>query len=392
LNDVDELKQFAVIHARAQQIAEPALAGVLGRIEHDDEGPGSWVGEWSRAAAVAESGGDLLGASRLFTMARFPYVDGAARQEALSRAQGCFERWVAREGAGLWPLNVELPGGRVRAWTSGRPGTDGPYALLMGGIVSTKEQWAPTLLRLRRFGISGLVTEMPGAGANTLRYDSDSPLMLSALLDEVGVVAGPGRAAGVHAMAMSFSGHLALSAAPQDARIRSLITVGAPIHDFFTDAAWQRALPRVTVETLAHQAGVKPDELGERLRGRAFAPSRLAELDLPIAYVASRRDEIIPASDIRLLKRHTRRLSLLEHDDVHASPAHTATTGPWLVLSLLRAARTRALQRAVLRGAIPPLRALDNLRSRDAAHSRDAAQSNDTARSRTRIPSTPKGN
>ncbi|HEY3871622.1 MAG TPA: alpha/beta hydrolase [Actinocrinis sp.] len=369
MNDLGELAQFALVHARAQQIAPDVCAGVLGRISHDEPGDGSWAAEWSRAAAQARAAGDPLAASRLYTMARFPYCDGPARQEAQELARASFADWREAAGAPLTRLDVQLDGGLVRCWTTGLrtgPGAaappDRPVVVLMGGIVSTKEQWAPTLLRLRRFGLCGIVAELPGVGENTLPYAVDNGAMLSAVLDAAGIRRiGGGRAAvPVYALAMSFSGHLALQCALADPRITGLITVGAPVHAFFARPEWHRRLPRVTVDTLAHLMGRPDADLGTvsaLLAERALPLGRLRDLRLPVAYVSSRRDEVIPAMEIDFLRQWAGRLDLIEFDDVHASPAHTAVTGPWLVHALLRMDRSRPVQRAALRLALPVLKA-----------------------------------
>jgi hypothetical protein len=354
MNDVEELKEFAGVHARGQRIPRARYEEVLARITHDGEGPGSWVGEWCRAAEDLERRDDLLDACRLYTMARFPYVDGDARREAWERAVAAFDRWRSRDRVDLRPLDVDLDGGRIRCWTTGTWRRDAPFVILMGGIVSTKEQWAPTLLQLPRLGAAGVVAEMPGVGANTLPYDVDAWRMLPALLDAVGDRADTRR---TYAMAMSFSGHMALRCALEDARVRSVLTVGAPISGVFADAAWQRNLPRVTVDTLAHLTGAKPDELGTHLRGWELTAEELEALEIPVSYVASRRDEIIPASDISLLRNHVRRLSLLENDDVHGSPRYVGVTGPWLVHALLRDHGSRTAQRLALGALLPLLRA-----------------------------------
>lgn len=355
MNDVGELKEFATVHARAQQIPRAVVADVLGRIVHDDSGSGSWVGEWSRVAQSRQRQGDLLAASRLYTMARFPYPGDPARQVAWERAVAAFDAWRSAQGVDLRPVEVKLSAGEFRCWATGpAPRAGQPFVILMGGIVSTKEQWAPTLVRLNRLGVAGVVTEMPGVGDNTLPYDATSWRMVPALLDAVTDQATTPR---VHAMAMSFSGHLALRCALDDPRIASVLTVGAPLRYLFTDERWQGALPRVTVDTLAHLTGSRNTEVGGHIRSWALTPEQLGALDIPVAYIASRRDEIIPPQDIALLRRHVRRLDLLEFDDVHASPRHVGVTGPWLTLELLRMHGAPRRQRAALRAALIPLRA-----------------------------------
>jgi esterase FrsA len=86
MTDIDELKRFALLHARAQGIA--GTAAILDRI-HDDE---SWTGRWFEAGERLLAEGRLLPAVRHYMMARFPYVDGPARQEALDRCVTTFGR------------------------------------------------------------------------------------------------------------------------------------------------------------------------------------------------------------------------------------------------------------------------------------------------------------
>jgi esterase FrsA len=330
MNDVEELKQFAVVHARTQGIPEERCAALLARIDSDDgDAVGSWAGEWSRAAGELERQGLLLEACQHYVMARFPYVDGPARQHALDGSLRTFEGW--RAPTGLKRFDVAFAGGQVRCWAD-LPAPGKPLLLIMGGIVSVKEQWAPLLLRLRELGFGGIVTEMPSCGENTVRYDLGSWRMLSAVLDAAG-------AGDTYAMAMSFSGHLALRCALDDDRIKGILTVGAPVGAYFTDTRWQREVPRVTVDTLAHLTGTKPADVGEHMRDWALSTDELRRLDVPLAYVTSLRDEIIPPQDIELLRRHIRRLDVLANDDVHGSPAHTGVTAPWLIESLLKMRR-----------------------------------------------------
>jgi pimeloyl-ACP methyl ester carboxylesterase len=344
VNDLTELTEYAAVHARGQRIAD--YRRVLGRIDSDDgDAPGSWVGEWCRIGDRLERLGRDLDATRYYTMARFPFVDGPARAQALDRCTRAFDRWRRSQG-GIEPLEVELKSGRVRCWTAGlSDGGRRPLLIVMGGIVTIKEQWAPILARLHRLGMAGLVTEMPGTGENTTTYDADSWQMLPGLLDAVADRADVDQ---THAIALSFSGHMALRCAVDDPRLRSIITVGAPVARFFTDLAWQRRLPRITRDTLAHLTGLPPDGVAGGLREWALTKEQLAALEIPVYYVASLRDEITPAGDVQLLRDHVRRLDLVAHDDVHASPRYAAETQLWTVASLLRARGVRNPQSALI--------------------------------------------
>jgi esterase FrsA len=347
VNDVGELKKYVVAHAEAQGIPPARYREVLARIHHDEDGvAGSWAREWAAAGQRLERDGALLDAVRCYGMARFPFVDGPARRDALDRCAGSFDRW-RRDQPGIERVDVDLPGGRVRCWAGGLSATDRkPLVLFVGGTISIKEQWAPNLRLARRLGLTMLVTEMPSVGENTLRYDAGSWRMLPAVLDAVADRADVSR---TYAVAVSFSGHLALRAAANDPRLRGAVTAGAPIREFFTDPAWFAALPRITVDTLAHLTATPAAELPAHFaRGWALDPQTLAGLDIPVCCTAATRDEIIPPGDVALLRDHVRELYYNEFDDEHGSPRHVAENRLWVVESLLRIRGGRGPQRALL--------------------------------------------
>ncbi|MFC0440048.1 alpha/beta hydrolase [Kutzneria buriramensis] len=337
MNDVEELKRYVATHAESLGIPAERYRALFAAIEHDGVGPGSWTLEWSRAADALLEAGEPLAASQYYGFARFPFVDGQDRAAALTDCVDALDEW-RRSVPGIERADWKILGGRVGAWTAGLSTTDPrPLLLILGGIVSLKEQWAPVLLAARDLGLAGVVTEMPGVGENTLRYTEHSWRMLPAILDAVADRADVER---TYLMAISFSGHLALRAAVDDDRIRGIVTAGAPVRDLFTDQSWQRDLPAVTVDTLAQLTGVPRERLGAVLPALALSDAHLSQVDVPVRYVASSRDEIVPATDLSLLRKHIRDLRVLEHDDVHGAPAHAAATRNWMVQSLveLRAA------------------------------------------------------
>jgi esterase FrsA len=344
MNDIDELKQFATLHARAQNIAN--YRALLDRIDNDEDGtPGSWAVEWSQVADEHLAAGRLLDASRHYAMARFPYPDGPARQQAADSCVRAFDRWRGN-GTGVQRLDADTPDGPVHCWATGLSRTEPrPLLLVMGGIVSVKEQWAPVLPAVRRLGMAGIAAEMPGVGENGFGYGPESWRMLPALLD---AVADRADVAQTYAIALSFSGHLALRCAAQDGRVRGIVTAGAPVSRFFTDPEWQAELPRITVDTLAHLTGTKPADLADRLRPLALTAEQLAAVRVPVGYLLSRRDEIIPADEAALLRNRLPDLRLVENYDVHGSPRHVTESRLWTVLSVLQMRRVHSPQRAVL--------------------------------------------
>jgi esterase FrsA len=342
MNDLTELKEYVRLHAHGQGLK--GYQELLDRVSSDDEdAPGSWVREWCLAGeSLARRGLDVQ-AARHYAIAAFPFVNGPARRDAHQRCIQALDRWRLGQ-RGVEQLEVPVDGGLVRCWASGLSGGK-PLLLVMGGIVTLKEQWAPLLASVSRLGMAGLVTEMPGVGENTLRYQPESWRMLSGLLD---AVADRADVTQTYAIALSFSGHMALRCAVEDRRIRGVVTVGAPVSSFFTDLGWQRQLPGITNATLANMIGITPVEVAGGLREWAITGKQLSELDIPVGYVASGRDEIIPPGESSLLRDHVRKLDFTEHDDVHGSPRHTRETQLWLLGSLLRARGVRNAQSAVI--------------------------------------------
>lgn len=337
MNDLAELKQYIIVHAKAQKMKPEDHGAILDSIHDDEEGsPSSWTARWQAAGDALAEQGQWLDASRHYALARFPYIDGPARQQAQDLSIAAFDNW-RRTLPGVERLEVKLPGGTLRCWTFGLLGSlpeqrKLPVVLIMGGIVSLKEQWGPSLAEGAKLGLAAVVAELPGVGENTLPYDG-SGAMISGLLDAIADRADSDH---TYAMTMSFSGHLALAAARTDPRIRGIVTTGAPVRNFFTDPDWQARVPRVTVDTLAHLTGVAPGEVFSHIRGWALAEDDLRGLRVPLAYGVSTRDEIIPYTDIELIRRTVPDLDTLENDDVHGSPAHGNEVRLWTLWSVLR--------------------------------------------------------
>ncbi|MDB1089350.1 alpha/beta fold hydrolase [Streptomyces sp. ACA25] len=330
---LSELADLVVLHARAQGIDPRACRRVLAGIDsvagdHRTAWPQAWTAVGDRHLAA----GRHLAACRHYNLARFPFAGDEPRRSAARRCVTAFDAWRRSRG-GIGRLTLELTGGRVTCWTAGldrdRPR---PLLLVMGGIVSIKEQWAPFLLAARRLGVSVVVTEMPGVGENTLRYGPEATEMIPELLDRLGTrVCAPG----VHVVGLSFAGHLALAAARDDSRISSILTVGAPVAGVFADPAVWRTLPRTTTGTLAHLTRTGPEETRETLAPMALSPGHLAALRIPVRYVASRHDEIIPRREWEILAENVPDLEWVEFDDVHGSPAHLTDTRIWLLRQVM---------------------------------------------------------
>ncbi|WP_432969501.1 alpha/beta fold hydrolase [Dactylosporangium sp. CA-233914] len=343
MNKLAELKHHIVVHARGQQIA--GLDTLLARIDAESgDGPGSWPYEWGRRAEELADRGRLVDAARHFAIARFPYVDGPQRQHAQDRCVATFERWRAEHD--IERLDLPLSAGRVRCWATGlsaaRPR---PVLLMMGGIVTIKEQWGPTLPFFGKAGFATVVTEMPGTGENEQTYGPRSWRMIPELLDRIADRADVDR---TYVTALSFAGHMALRAAADDPRVAGVVTAGAPVRAFFHDRTWLAGLPDITTDTLAHLTRTTWDDLVDGFAGWALSDEQLTAVRVPVAYVVSRRDEIIPPAEIADLRRHLRDLDSIENDDTHGSPNHATSSRLWTVAAVLRMRGDRDLRRAVV--------------------------------------------
>ncbi|WP_328917008.1 MULTISPECIES: alpha/beta hydrolase [unclassified Streptomyces] len=332
MTDVGELKQFGLVHTKTQGIPPDEFERISALITNDEDGAdGSWAAEWNRAAGAIDLQGHPELAYRYYAMARFPYIDGPTRRYALHQCVADFG--AAHAGQGFERLDLEIGGGRVGCWAVGLSATEPkPLLVVTGGIVAAKEQYAPMMALATSLGMAGLVTEMPGVGENTLSYDAKSWELFPALLDAVGDRADVEH---TYAMALSFSGHLALRAATHDRRIKGIVAAAAPVSDFYTDDDWHRRLPRITADTLAHLTDTELPELADHMRDWALTPAELASLTIPVYCMGSDGDEIIPPGEIGHLRRHVRDLHVLSYRDAHAAPRHVTETQTWLLHSVL---------------------------------------------------------
>ncbi|WP_042371764.1 alpha/beta hydrolase [Streptacidiphilus neutrinimicus] len=325
---VEELSELALLHALAQGIDEEAARELLARVRRPWGGsPDAWGPVWTEAGDRLAGRGRPLDACRHYAVARFPYPGDEARRVAQRRCVESFDRWRQAQPTRIDRLTVTLDGERFVAWTAGLdPVRPRPLLLVLGGIVSLKEQWAPLLTQADALGVALAVTELPGVGENTLRYDPAAPRMLSALLDALLGLADVRRVA---AVALSFGGHLALRCALDDSRIASVATVGAPVRRFFTDAHWWTTLPATTRACLAHTLRTPVAGLQESLRDWALTDEELARLavqGVPVHYVTSLRDEIMPPGEAALLRLAGVPGTDRAFDDVHGAPDHLDET------------------------------------------------------------------
>lgn len=347
---LEESKEFVRLHARHMGLSIAEIDRVLERI-HDlaGVGEGTWVTEWTHLAAARHRRGDASGAADLYVLARFPCADTPAKASAARSAATITAERLAENGSG--EKRIARVGGVEVPFLFSRPArSDAPLVVMMGGIVALKEQWSGFLGLSRRLGCAIAIADFPGVGENEVSYSRDAAEVYTAVMD---AVANDCDADNTLAVAPSFGGHLAMLCSARDARLRGLVTVGAPLRAFFTEPGAHAGMPRITALALGRAARTAPDDLTERLDELALAPDEIAALRIPVTYVASIRDEIIPNSDWRDAAVLNSGLTVYAFDDKHGAPHHLRQTRMLTLIALCRHAgrrRTASLIGLLARG------------------------------------------
>ncbi|MDA8190554.1 alpha/beta hydrolase [Acidiferrobacter thiooxydans] len=326
---LDELKDLVHLHSRAQAIDRRLTAAVLAAIESaEHDGAGSWTQAWSEVGEAAWREQRWLDAVKMFNLARFPFVQREGQRRAHHACVASFAAWVHQTRQRVETLTIA--GGAFKAYAAGLD-HDWPMLIVTGGIVSIKEQWHRFLQLAERLRLCVVVAEMPGVGENTLCYHPSAHAMYGAILD---TLVQRANTAHCHLLALSFSGHLALLHASVDQRIIGVTTVGAPVVRFFRDEAWFAQVPEVTKRTLAHLTRYTPETLFEEMRNWAL-PDDLPPITVPVYYLQSKWDEIIPEGEVAALGWLASDLRSYRLPDVHGSPNHLGLMSLWIVSTIL---------------------------------------------------------
>ncbi|TPE70955.1 alpha/beta fold hydrolase [Halalkalibacterium halodurans] len=327
-----ELKQYADLHVKTHSFQAINPRQVLQSIERaasEEPTAGAWDWQWVDAANKCLQANAIEDAIQCYNFARFPFPQTSLQQEAAARLTKVFEQAYCRED--VQKHRVYYDNQKVTVYAANLH-PDLPCLLVLGGIVSIKEQWSVFLQVGKRLGFSVLITECPGVGENQVRYHADSYRMIGQILD---TFAEQAKVGDTYIVGMSFGGHLAMKQALHDERIKGITTVGAPLHYFFQDYS-QLNVPFITQATLAHVMEEELDHVGRALSRFAFMPKELNKLKIPITYIFSTKDEIIPKSEKSFLLDNIANLTFYEFDDVHGSPNHLPLIQKIIPLSILK--------------------------------------------------------
>jgi len=353
-----ELKNFVSVHAAVQGLKRAEVENVLAKIaQASGETADAWPMVWMQEAQRHERQGRFLEAAQRYNLARFPFVESPLRARALRRGVDAFDQWRVRQKPLIARFELDVAGQTVPVYGANFEKSRGPLILVMGGIVALKEQWHQFLLAAPRIGCPVAVMDFPGAGDSSLVYRpqsaADVGAALAALLREAAVKE-------CIAVASSFAGTLFLKLAVENPAIRALILNGSPVHDFFTDPAWWEQVPQVTKLAMAACMKLSLAEMEQCRAELAIAPDDLTRLALPVVYIASLRDEIIPRADWELLAKHVPGAEVVGFDDVHGTPNRLSQASLEIMWRLLGFAGKR---KGLLGAVVGALRFFANLRN-----------------------------
>ncbi|WP_100374823.1 alpha/beta fold hydrolase [Bacillus sp. FJAT-45037] len=336
---LNELKQYALLHVKTHSFTAIDPLEVLNNIDApscDETNKGAWDQQWVLAAEECLREKAVDDAIQCLNFARFPFPHTSHQEKASKKLSEYFEGTYSKKGVQRYTL--ERNKRQFSVYTSNLQ-SNLPCLLVLGGIVSVKEQWNVFLEVGKRLGFSVIITECPGVGENDTIYDSSSHKMIGQILDLFSTKVNVNN---TFIVGMSFGGHLAIRQALEDKRIKGITTVGAPLHFFFKNYS-DIEVPLITQITLAHVMDKELGEVGNTLSSFAISQTELRALRTPITYVSSKKDEIIPSREKEFLLTNGQNIKLHEFDDIHGSPNHLDMIQKIIPLSVMKQSRSRKI-------------------------------------------------
>lgn len=331
--ELSEIKKYVELHIKSQQFQDLDPQKILNSIStlQNNEGSneGSWGLIWTRAAEQSLKKGYVLDAIQCYNFARFPYPETNLQKKAGQELNLTFENHFCNEDIRKHTVNTQ--DGRFSFYTANLNFRK-PCLIVLGGIVSIKEQWSIFLITAKKMGLSVVLTEFPGVGENHLIFNEYSHQMIGTILD---YLTGYTDVENTFIVGMSFGGQLAIKQALEDKRIKGITTVGAPLNSFYQEYS-KTNVPLITRRTLSYVCNMGDEELEKYMKRLSLSAEQVQKLTLPITYIFSRRDEIIPSSEKQFIINNVSNLKFIEFNDIHGSPNHMNIIQKQIPLSVLK--------------------------------------------------------
>ncbi|MDO6657361.1 hypothetical protein [Anaerobacillus sp. 1_MG-2023] len=331
--ELSELKKYAGLHVKSQQFKgldpQHVLNSIYKESTHEDKIEGAWDCVWRKAAKQSLENGHVSDAIQCYNFARFPFPETNVQKESSEELVRAFEDHYCDNNVKKHTIYVH---DKKLSFYTANLNPKKPCLLVLGGIVSIKEQWSVFLETGKKMGFSVVVTEFPGVGENSMIFQESSHQMIEMILNSL---ANETDVENTFVVGMSFGGQLAIKQSLFDPRIKGITTVGAPLNRFYQDYSNEN-VPFITRRTLSHVCKLDEDKLQSYMRGLAISPENIQRIDIPITYIFSTRDEIIPLSEKSFINENVSNLEFIEFDDIHGSPDHMDIIQKIVPLSVLR--------------------------------------------------------
>lgn len=338
LIELSELKQYVELHIRSQHFQGLNPQQILNSIStlqtNEGSNEGNWDLLWTRAAEQSLKNGYVLDAIHYYNFARFPYPETNLQKKSGKELSFIFEKHFCNKD--IKKHTIDAQDGRF-SFYSANLNPRKPCLIVLGGIVSIKEQWSVFLITAKKMGLSVVLTEFPGVGENHLIFHESSHQMIGTILD---YLVGQANVENTFIVGMSFGGQLAIKQALEDKRIKGITTVGAPLNGFYREYS-ETNVPLITRKTLSHVCKMGDEELEKYMMRLSLSAKQVQNLTIPLTYIFSTRDEIIPPSEKQFIINNVSDLNFIEFDDIHGSPNHTGSIQKLIPLSILRQSRSK---------------------------------------------------
>ena len=331
---VKELKSLILLHLQSQSENPEDYKSMLDKIKTDEHAdPASWTNQWVKKGNLYYNEGQMKKAITCFNFARFPFINHKDRANAHQRCVQVFNELMVTEKSGIKRVIVKHDQQEIPVYHSGEWKAGTPLLIVMGGIVSIKEQWSNILEKGKKLGYSVCVAEMPSVGENPLTYSADSYRFIGSIMNQI-IGNKPSDNLKAVLFGISFSGELMLKYAATDNRILGVICSGSPINHFFTNPNWFENVPETTTRTLAHMTKTNGQYLEEHLQDFVIKEEVFGKIEAKTKYIACRNDDIVPFEEAMYLKMKKADTELLILDDIHGGLNSMALIQKYIPLSL----------------------------------------------------------
>jgi len=306
------------------------------------DGPGGWANEWSAAASDAERGGDLLQASLLYGIAKFPVLAGEPHRKAYAnqlrtylQASDGFEVGFQRH-----LVDVSFRGSVAQVPThvfqpAGLP-DDAPLVLLLSGV----DTWKMEIHRLavgtaQALGARVATVDMAGTGESTVSNGTDGELYLAGVLDWLRTRFPASRKAG--AVGFSFGGHWTTKLALTH-RVDAAISVGGLVDAAFgteSVSQLQFGMKDIFANSLHLDAEPTMDDVIAAMAPFSLRAQGLlddwGDNPVPFLTVNGDRDPHVPNSDVTVFADRPETIARLVPGATHCAAEALGEVVPWML-------------------------------------------------------------